>query len=144
MNLNDNKFYITMFLLLLLQVHLALSIKIHILDSSKAYRVEKPKPKASRFTKICNRIFSSFQYFGKDSFDIYKGCRNKYELLPLSDNYITKENPKCFNNLNKLFCQKYLKNEFSGYRNQPCGNEETFSLVLKILKGCVTVKLFNF
>ena len=127
-----------------------MSLEIHILNADYDPRREKLGKKKhrklanndSQFSKVCNNIFTTYQYMGDKSLDIYKGCKDQHELLGKTDTEMIKSRPFCFDGIDQFFCNYKIETTIKkekGAKNS-CGKEELINLILRMIKGCLTVQ----
>ena len=80
--------------------------------------------------KVCSKVFSTYQALGNSSMSIYSSCQNKYELL--GRNIFRNEEPFCYSNLHKFFCNYYYEDS----NTEKCSNKNLIKFILTVLSNC--------
>lgn len=82
--------------------------------------------------KICKLILGTFHALGKQSMKQYEQCEGNYELLGMKDGKMQSDNPNCYTNLSKLFCNQYIT---------PCEDTsydiDLIRFVLSLINQCI-------
>lgn len=86
--------------------------------------------KSNLIDKVCSKVFSTYQALGNSSMSIYSSCENKCELL--GRNIFTNEEPFCYSNLHKFFCNYY----YTDSNTEKCSNKNLIKFILTVLSNC--------
>lgn len=84
--------------------------------------------------QICNNIIQDLVYFGKDAFDLYRDCDQKYVMLGSNHPLIEGERPGCFLNLYRSYCNY----EIELHEDTPHSNDLR-EFITVTLSGCLRV-----
>jgi hypothetical protein len=141
----DMILFLTLFYIL--GFNLCLKTKIHILEHPLNLRKENIQSTREKrissnndslFSSVCSSIYETYYYLGEKSLNIYKTCRDDYDLLGMLDRDIVKNRPLCFDSPNQFFCNYKIEN----HKKESCEKIELIQLVLSIIKGCLSVRIF--
>jgi hypothetical protein len=130
--------YFIVALILICTAQNALSAKIHILEQS-INPVENKQSIVvdsldSPFSKMCIDILSTSSYIGRQSFEIYKMCEDKYHLFGSTDNELLKNRPICFDYLEQFFCNYKIGDQSDDKQCEDLSNTE---FIIALIKGCI-------